>query len=440
MNQVTLRSCCAALVLALITASPGLSAQQGSSLQSLTDLVQQQDFESALQLANRLLPEWEGDPRFDYLYGLSARGNGLVHQALFAFERAVHNQPDSAAARFALASTYFEVGNMPAAQREFERLQQSGLDGALADSVARYLDTIQRWQGTTEPHWRNWVQVGLGHDSNPNSGVEDEFVHIPLLGQVRLFEQSREISSSYYDVQAQVQWIVPQDQHSAFNLLASILHAQFSDDAVWSRSYASLQGGYETRLGSYEMHAQAFYRPLRLDSEAYLDYYGVKAGVLRPWRQGWQLGLDLTLANQQYDQLSELDKQVLMADGWIGAVTDSGEHKLLLRWGRENADLARSDFNSRDYQGIGYQWRHAFAGQWLTSISLDYLDADYEAVHPLFGEVRKDSFLRAELELRYRFNNQWQWSTNLTYLDNDSDLTLYQYQRTKLWTGARYVF
>lgn len=43
------------------------------SVDSLENLLKQQDKAAAWQLANELLPEQVGDPRFDYLYALAAR-------------------------------------------------------------------------------------------------------------------------------------------------------------------------------------------------------------------------------------------------------------------------------------------------------------------------------------------------------------------------------
>ncbi len=185
------------------------------SVDSLERLLQKQD-KVAWQLAAALQATHEGEPRFDYLYALAARQAGQLHQAVFALERAVQSVPQAADLRILLGVTYFELGNLPAAEQEFLALQQARLPERETELVQSYLSRISKVRDPSQGYWQNWLQLSSGSDSNPNSGIDDEFVFVPLLGQVRLFAQNLEQRSSFQEVQAQLNYVLPRNQHSAF--------------------------------------------------------------------------------------------------------------------------------------------------------------------------------------------------------------------------------
>lgn len=426
------------IVLALFSSLA--QASEATSLDRLEALIQQRDQLAAWQLARELMPEQEGDPRFDYLYALAARGAGQPHQAVFALERALAARPQSSDIRLALAVSYYELGNLPAAEQELKLLAQTSLPDRAASLVQSYLQRIDKLRHPDEGYWQNWVQLGIGSDSNPNSGVNEEFFFVPMLGQIRLFEQSVERDSNFHELQAQLNWILPQDQHSAFYLSAGLLHGEYAEDVVFSRTYASALAGYQTRWRDYRLSSELFYRPLQLDGSSYLRYQGIKTTISHPLADATELGLDLTYARQSYAELTALDKTQLQVDSWLSTRFGDAEHKVHLRWGQEDSQQTRTDFNSRDYLGLGYRWQQMLDDNWMSTLSLDYQSGEYDERHPLFAQVRDDSFYRAELELSYRFNPQWRMLTTISHMRNESNIDIYQYRRTRGWIGVRYAF
>ncbi|MBZ9610506.1 porin family protein [Rheinheimera maricola] len=427
--------------LALLMLLPSMVlASSSASLSRLETLLKQQDYVTAWQLANELKVEQEGEPRFDFLFAVAARASGNLHQAVFALERALQSQPDSSDIRLALAVSYFELGNLLAAEHELQQLAKISLPDQSATLVQNYLQRIEKYRDPEKGYWLNWVQLGFGSDTNPNSGVDEEFIFIPLLGQVRLFEHSLEQDSSFYELQAQLYWIKPQSQHSAFYLSASVLHGEYAENKVFSRTYASAQAGYQTRWRDYRLSTELFYRPIHLDDDNYVDYVGVKGKISQPLWSSAEAGLDLTYARHAYNELTALDKEILLAEGWLSKQFGNAEHKVFLRWGIEDSQHSRTNFNSRDYVGLGYRWQQMLGENWMSSLSLDYMSGDYDDSHPLFEQVRDDRYQRAELDLSYNFNNHWRMLAAISHMRNDSNITIYQYKRTRVWIGVRYAF
>lgn len=421
----------------LVCASPPAAAQP---VESLENLLKQQDHAAAWQLAGELMPTEEGEPRFDYLYALAARGAGKLHQAVFALERAVQSAPQAAELRLLLAVSYFELGNLPAAEREFSTLQQARLPERESALVGQYLEQINKLRDSASGYWQNWLQLSTGSDSNPNSGIDDEFVMVPLLGQVRLFETGLARRSSFQELQAQLNFVLPRSQHAAFYASAGVLHSNYRQDAVYNRAYASVLAGYQSRWRGLQWSAEVFYRPVELDGDSYLDYQGVKTALSREFGESLSMGLDLTWADFAYASLPMLDKQQWLLEGWMALQAGTAEHRLYIRSGTEHSDLSRSDFNSRDVKGLGYRWQQPLGERWHTSLQLDYSRGDFQAVHPLFARTRADSYLRAEVEVSYSISPQWRLLTSLSHLRNNSNLNLYQYRRNRGWLGVRYAF
>ncbi len=432
---------CGGLIFVLLSPlAVAVPSGAGQSVDTLESLLQQQNHTAAWQLAGNLLSELEGEPRFDYLYAVAARGAGQLHQAVFALERAVQATPNAAELRLLLAVSYFELGNVPAAEREFLALQSAALPEREAALVQDYLARINKVRDPSQGYWQNWLQLSAGADSNPNSGIDDEFVFVPLLGRVRLLGSGLARRSSFHEVQAQLNYVLPRSQHSAFYASAGLLHSSYQQDGVYNRAYASALAGYQSRWRGLQWAAEVFYRPVELDGDRYLAYQGVKTSVNRAFGESISMGLDLTWADFAYANLPTLDKQQWLLEGWLALRLGQAEHRLALRSGAEHSQLARSEFNSRDALGLGYQWLQTISDHWQTSLQLDYSRGDYQAVHPIFAVTRQDNYLRAEVEVSYRISPEWRVLTSLSHLRNDSNLSLYQYRRNRGWVGVRYAF
>ena len=184
------------LLLLLLVYGPVVLASSSVNEQ-IIEHVKAQRFEQAYQLALAHKAEWEGDPAFDTAYGLAAKGKGYLQEALFAFERVLETNPTSVNVRFYVAVCYFESGNSAAALSELNLLKSLTLPEGLAEQVAQYLSLITRQQKYAEPHWQNWLQVAVGHDDNPNNGIEEDEIFIPGLGDINVFEQNQEVSSAF---------------------------------------------------------------------------------------------------------------------------------------------------------------------------------------------------------------------------------------------------
>jgi hypothetical protein len=424
----------------LALASEAQTSEHTETIQKIYSLLTNKQFDDAFELAVANQSEFEGAVEFDLAFGIAAKSSSNCSQGLFALERVVQAQPQSIAGRFTLANCYYELGNFPAANSEFSILNQLKLSAELKQLVSQAIKSIEKRVKISSGGWQNAVQINFGMDSNPNNGIEDEFITVPLLGQVRLFEQSREVSSSFYDMSAQVSYFAPINQQSKWYASFGAARTEFTDDDALSRANVNAIAGFKTQLANVDMGTKAFYRPLWLDGDHFLNYFGVIAQASLPILNQSTLGTELTFAKLDYADLSELTRYQIWFDFWFETPTFGGNSRISLKIADEQSDSPQFDFNSRKITGLGYSFTQQVGWQWSYKITADYLKATYDQPHPLFAQSRDDELLQVLIDLNYQWLDDWLLTGQISTVDNTSSLTLYQYNRSNLWLGARYQF
>lgn len=411
-----------------------------SPSEKILNLLKNQKNTQAFQLANASVIDFEGEPQFDLAFALAARAVGKYHQAVFAFERVLLVHSNSIDARLGLAITYYQLKNYKAANTEFLLLSKYNISTKLSAMVTRYLEAITKRTLEADGYWRSWLRAGLGTDSNANNGSSDEFITIPQLGQVRLFQQSKEVNSASYNIQAQTAFIKPINQLSTWYASASLLHVGFSDELALSKTFASFFTGYQAHIKSYDVNISLFYRPLWLDGEDFLDYYGAKFGITRTVWHDIKLGADYSLSVEDYSKETYLNKQQSLLETWLEQPFYKGSHRFTLRLAKEEASQSTDDFSARDFWGLGYSLKQTINTAWDYQASIDYLTGKHNAADKIFNRVRDDTFIRAELDFGFQYTAQWRLLAKISYLNNSSNLPLYEFNRYKFWLGAQYDF
>jgi outer membrane protein len=415
-------------------------ASSSSISQEIVDLIAQQQIVQAFTLASDNQVNYEGEPDFDLAYGLSAKAANNCNLAVYALERVVRQFPQQTMARYALATCYFDLGNLAAANIEFKQLAQQNMSADMHAMVEKYLTAIERKQAQNTAGWHNAIAFGLGQDSNPNNGVENEFIDVPLLGQIKLFEQSRQRSSAVYDINAQFNYIAPLNQTSTWYSSLGASYSGYSQELALSRSNLNAVVGYTTKVGSSDIGARLFYRPLWLDSALFLDYYGVIAQVGQAVFKHSTVGADVTLARLDYSELDELSRDQQWLNLWFETASFSGLSRFSLKLGNEQSQDSVFDFNSRQLLGGSYSFAQQLNECWYYKISADYLKVEHDQPHPLFLTTREDKYVQLVLDLQYQWQANWLLTGQISVVNNHSNLDLYDYKRSNVWLGARYQF
>lgn len=164
---------------ALIAAAPSAApAEPVDDLARLRTLVQQQQWTTARSLSNRMLASYEGEPEFDFLYGLAALGTNNLDDAIFAFQRVVAVQRTNDRARLELGRAYFAQQRWAEARQQFERVRANNPPAGVQANIDRYLAEIDRREREALVSWKGTLSLTALYDNNaanisPNASFPD---------------------------------------------------------------------------------------------------------------------------------------------------------------------------------------------------------------------------------------------------------------------------
>jgi hypothetical protein len=402
-------------------------------------LLQQQNYQQAFKLAEAKKNEYEGDEQFDYIYALSAQANQQHDKAIFALERIIQQKPYSFSVRFALASSYFAIGNDKAAEVEFLIVQQHAKAGDFPN-LSRYLTAIEQHKKATKAHWIHHLGLGLGIDSNANSGVTSDSVNIPFFGDIPLFDSSKKISDTLLQTYWQSQYVKPINLNTAWFSLIKINYANYQQYSDMSRLYADLFLGWQSKIKQFNVNFTGFYRPLWLSNERYVNYQGITTDISRKTAQNQRIGLSVLAADLSFEQNNIAKRQVSISP-WIEWTQKiNRKHKLLLNWGDESPYSSKLNYISRQFWGFGYQFNQIINQNHSLSLKFDYNKAVYQQQHPLFLQIRNDKLFKLSAVYQYNYSSKFQWFIEAMALKNQSNLPLYDYKRTLLTSSIQYQF
>lgn len=132
------------------------------TITKLQELIKQQNYAEAYQLASQHIDELEGDAEFDFLYGLSALQSGELQAALFSFERLSASYPQVQRYRLELARSYFYLGNLDEAKQQFNKVLASNPPDAVKNNIEKFLANIENQRQAIQSQWRASVTLAGG--------------------------------------------------------------------------------------------------------------------------------------------------------------------------------------------------------------------------------------------------------------------------------------
>lgn len=412
-----------------------LKAKQSDPLQSLIQLITQQQYQQAYQLALELFEQHAGEDDYDFLLGVAAQGSNHYNQAVFAFERVVNTKPNWLAARFALATSYFANGNLLAAKQQFMLLSDKNF--AQQEQVTLFLQQIEQQLTQQVSHWRHQITLASGYDDNVNSGVDINQIQLPGLGSIDLFEQSKAQNSLLWQLNWTSHYQASISQQQAWFAQASIEHSAFTQAREFNQISGYLSLGWQHKFQRAEVKAQAFFQPLWLDSAHYVSYWGGLFSLDYAWQKQQRIGADLLLAQLDFEQNIQNKKQLAITP-WFSIADGAWYHKITFPLGREYAQY-RDDL-ARDFYGIGYQISYQLASKQLLSLKLSYNKANYQQIQPLFLTKRQDKRWQSQLVYSYQLPDNWLFSTKLILINNQSNAALYDFQRRAIYLSLQHQF
>ena len=436
----------ASVVTALALLAGDALAQTGQTIQVQANASAQQlmrdaearlaagDAEGAYTMLSTREPELAGNAYYDYLLGVAALDSGRMSEAIFSLNRALAVEPRFSGARMELARAYFETGDNDQARPLFVSLLDEDPPAGVRDVLLRYIDSIDARPAAPRPRFTPFVEVTAGNDSNANGSTSSQ----QFLG-FTLSPNNVETESPFGELALGFTWSVPTRPSTSWYLATRASYRENPDASFVDTGILSAVTGFSWRSGAWFGRYGADGYWTNRDGSSNESYGGVDVLVGRSAGDRWEWSFGIRTGGLRYDtSIDVLDVDRTMYT--LGAsFRFSGLSSLTLEAIAGN-DEEREDGSpyGKSMSGGRISLRAPVGGAHLYA-AVGSLTSDYDGL--FFGAPREDEQLTSTVQLEFRdvFTDGFSIVPRVRYTDNDSDVTLYQYDRTEVGLMFRWV-
>jgi tetratricopeptide (TPR) repeat protein len=451
MPEMALRGRIQGIIWILVLLSGGLAAgaaaQQSDTIEiaanpaiqqllaEAEDLIERGQTERAYDLLSRQEPELSGNPLYDYLLGVAALDSGRVSESIFALRRALVVEPGFSGARLELARAYYEAGNSALARPLFVRLLDENPPPSVRDVLHKYINAIDAKPPAPQSRFLPYAELFAGNDSNANGSTSNQ----QFLGFM-LNANNVETESPFVELGAGFNWLVPRSTEFGWRVSARASHRDNFDAPFVNATIVSGVGGFNWRRGSLFGHVYLDGYWGARDGESNENYAGVDLTVGGRLGALWDLTAGVRSGAQRFDQSIEiLDvDRTLYILGLTRRFTSGGWVSLQAIGGDDSEKQAGSPYGNSKTGGRINVSAPLSSSTWLYA-SVGSLTSDYDGL--FFGTPREDEQLSSIVQVEFRdvLTDGLSIMPRIRYIDNESDVALYDYDRTELGIFFRWA-
>lgn len=428
--------------------------------QEIKELMAQGQYAPAYQLGKQH-PDLLGQPAFDFFFGIAALDGGSPGEGVLALERFLMAQPDNRSARFHLARAYYILGEDQRAHREFtELLTDANVEEK--NSIERFLNAIRARESRYAPTATFFVETGLGYDSNINAGARTgDVAGLPGFVITGRSASAKE-GDVFYALNTGVQGSLPIAPGVMLygGLQGNGRWHAGSDNGVFDQLGLGAQGGVSFITGRNLFRTGVEHNLLTVNNNAYLRSSSLIGEWAHQVDQFNRVGVALQYSWLRYENVSIfLDKDKTLAspsgapqrDSNMTVVSGNWTHAYSHNWNpilALNVTLGeeRNQAGRREYSRKLYGVRMSGSIQPMQKLGfaagLNYIHSDYRA--DFFGVAgfpkRNDDYYAADVSATYTLDRNWSIKAEAMYTHQDSNIGLYQYDRSLFAIKLRYDY
>jgi len=379
--------------------------------------------------------ELAGNPYFDYLLGVAALDSGRHSDAIFSLRRALSVAPEYSGARMELARAYFESDNAALARPLFVRLLDERPPPGVRRVINDYIASIDATPSRPKSSIRYSFDVAGGYDDNANGSTDNQ----QFLG-FTLSPDNLKTESSFFEAGAGFTWNNPKSTQFGWYAggRASYRHnpdADFVDSGLLSGN-----AGLNWQRGTFFGRAGIDGYWATRDGDPNQSYAGLDALLGNRIAEKWDLTVGIRGGSIRHDDAIEtLDvNRILYRGGLTYRFGSPGNIGLELIGGNDSERNSGSPYGNSKLGGrLTLYVPVGSNGQLFASTGS--LTSDYDGL--FFGVQREDTQVSSLLQIT--FQDVWSEGLSLTprirYVDNDSNVALYDYDRTEIGLQLRWT-
>ncbi|HLD08679.1 MAG TPA: surface lipoprotein assembly modifier [Methylophilaceae bacterium] len=432
-------------IVALTLTSVVSIAEDADALVSAKSLIAAGKYSEAYDLLEPLESERSGDVDFDYHFGVAAVESGKITRGIFALERVLAINPNHTAARSVIAKAYLKSGETDTAKAEFKNVLDQQPSKELANAIESYMAAIDKSLGLTTT-FAAYIDFGIGHDSNINAATSSSSVAAPGIApgiRFDLSNASQEQSSQFMYLAGGVSFRQPFGKNwSLFGSANSSNRMNWANDNFDTNALDFNLGlSYKKNIDTFTVALQS--TEFDVDAESFRKSFGFLGQWQRDLDDRNQVSIFAQGAHLNYpnDDIRDADRYIIGA-GWGHAFAGDKAPVLFLSAyaGREDTDDNNFDFLSNSIYGARAGGQMVLNYKLVAYASTSYEHRLYDGADPAFLIRRDDDQYDFTIGLRYLPIPKWTIKPQLSYIQNNSNIDLFEFDRTVLSVNFRRDF
>lgn len=411
------------------------------SLDQLTVLAKNGDYDQGYEMSKQLIDEWEGDPRFDFYYGLHALETGHFDEATFVFERLTAFDPHTLRYRLELARALYFNNNTENAKTEFEIALKSNPPPQVKANIRKFLKRINKSEAAARHSFHASVGLTSGYDSNINSGTEEEGIEFPDIGFVTLQDEARSQDSMFKQLNTRAYYSFSHKKRQSIDVSMTTYHKRNDEVSTYDLDVINVFTGYSWQPKQIRLQGGLTTTTVKLDGDDYQNQNTLTGSAIYTSHSLKSYGLSANLGSRasENDSLPDADVATVSANmSW-----PNGTQKytsISLYGGSENVSEKDLEHFGKTYFGMTYMSRYLLTAKFARIIQGSVQNNSYQADNPTFAETRSDTSVMAGWGYEWTPWKLFSWRADVNVSHNASNLDLYTYYRAIISTGISFQF
>jgi tetratricopeptide (TPR) repeat protein len=423
-----------------------------SSAESVVDLMQleshvnNKEYSQGYELAKKMLPVWEANSSFDFLYGVHAIETGHFDEATFAFERLTLLNPKTLRYRLELARALYYNNNLDTSKTEFEIALKANPPEKVKTNIQGFLDKItqtkEKAELTTGHYWAVGAGFNAGFDSNINSGTEEDGVDLPSVGFVSLEEEAQSQSSAFTQFTTQGLYSYSFKKHHNVNLSVNTSHKKNNETSTYDLGVVNAFAGYSWQpLRSLRLQGGFSNTNVTLDGDDYQNQSTISGMALYTRENGFSISSNVSLGERSAKTVTAPDADIsLVSISVIWPSTQTNSSNVSLYTATDDVSNTELAHFGKDIFGFHYGSKSMVYSTVIRSFLLSVNSTEYQASDPNFQKTRKDTAIMGSWGYAWHPKEFMTVSANASLSHNASNLDLFTSYRAILNTGINFKF
>lgn len=427
------------------------AAENESPATEMDSLIALEEYQQAYDLGKGVLDDWEGDPEFDYIFGLAALESGNANESVFALERVAATSTDPglrSLASLELARAYFVTNNLDASENLFNTVLASNPPANVQQNIEVFLQLIESRRNSREPTINWTLSSSVGSDSNANSATSNGLIDTPLIGQIELDPAGQETDDNFSNTSLMMNYDYPFNRNQSMKFTLNLAHLdnfetdQFDIDNV--RGELSYNWGNEVHRFKHGISTGK----VNLDQNGFQKSFALNSSWQRAGANGWYQSLSGSYTQIRYDTnnggtLNDLrDVDQILLSGGITKIAGPLTHTVSIYTADESPEAATGgDHNGRSFTGLAYSLLYRMNAQHTPFLRASFQDVEHDSQHPVFFNTeRSGETTSVTLGWFWQIARNFMVTGEAAFTDNSSNIPLFNYSRFKYQAGLRYQF